>query len=38
VPAAVGDIRIQADLRAKRTLTSVEVDAPGEGRPKSQIN
>jgi hypothetical protein len=38
VPAAVGDIRIQADLRAKRTLVSVEVDAPAEGRPKSRIN
>ena len=38
VPAAVGDIRIQADLRAKRTLTSVDVDAPGDGRPKSRIN
>jgi hypothetical protein len=38
VPAAVGDIRLQTDLRAKRTLTSVDVDAPGEGRPKSRIN
>jgi hypothetical protein len=38
VPAAVGDIRIQADLRAKRTLTSVDVDAPGEGRSKSRVN
>jgi hypothetical protein len=38
VPAAVGDLRIQADLRARRTLTSVDVDAPGEGRAKSRIN
>jgi hypothetical protein len=38
VPAAVGDLRIQADLRAKRTLTSVDVDTPGDGRPKARIN
>ena len=38
VPAAVGDIRLQADLRAKRTLTSVDVEAPAEGRPKSRVN
>jgi hypothetical protein len=38
VPAAVGNLRVQADLRAKRTLTSVDVDAPGDGRPKSRIN
>jgi hypothetical protein len=37
VPDAVGDITIQADLRSKRTLTSVEVEAPREGRPKSRI-
>src|SRR3954452_9697431 len=28
VPDAVGNISIQADLRARRTLTSVSVDAP----------
>jgi hypothetical protein len=38
VPDAVGDITIQADLRARRTLTSVEVDAPREGRTKPRIN
>jgi hypothetical protein len=38
VPGAVGDIRLQSDLRAKRTLTSVDVDAPADGRPKSRIN
>src|SRR3954452_13108796 len=38
VPGAVGDLRIQADLRAKRTLSSVDVEAPGDGRPKSRIN
>jgi hypothetical protein len=38
VPDAVGDIRIQADLRARRTLTSVTIDAPREGRAKPRIN
>jgi hypothetical protein len=38
VPDAVGDIRIRADLRARRTLTSVTIDAPREGRAKSRIN
>lgn len=38
VPDAVGDIHIQADLRARRTLTSVTVDAPREGRAKPRIN
>jgi hypothetical protein len=38
VPDAVGDITIEADLRAKRTLTSVAVDAPREGRAKSRVS
>jgi hypothetical protein len=38
VPDAVGDIRIRADLRARRTLTSVTIDAPREGRAKPRIN
>jgi len=38
VPDAVGDIQVQADLRARRTLTSVTVSAPREGRAKSRIN
>jgi hypothetical protein len=38
VPAAVGDLRLRADLRARRTLTSVAVDAPREGRVLSRIN
>jgi len=38
VPDAVGDVVIQADLRARQTLTSVKIDAPGEGRPKSRIS
>jgi hypothetical protein len=37
VPDAVGEVRIQADLRARRTLTSVTFDAPREGRAKSRI-
>jgi hypothetical protein len=38
VPDAVGDLRIRADLRARRTLTSVAVEAPKEGRVKPRIN
>ncbi|MGH2941364.1 MAG: stress response protein [Solirubrobacteraceae bacterium] len=38
VPDAVGDLRLRADLRARRTLISVVVDAPREGRVKSRIN
>jgi hypothetical protein len=38
VPDAVGDLRIRADLRARRLLTSVTVPAPGEGRVKSRLN
>lgn len=38
VPDAIGDIKIKTDLRARRTLTSVTVDAPREGRAKSRIN
>jgi hypothetical protein len=38
VPDAIGDLTIQADLRAKRTLTSVTIDAPREGKAKPRIN
>jgi hypothetical protein len=38
VPDAVGDVAIQADLRARQTLTSVKVDAPTEGRAKPRIS
>lgn len=38
IPDAIGDLRIRADLRARRTMTSVLVDAPREGRVKSRIN
>ncbi len=37
VPDAVGDLTIQADLRACRTLTGVTVEAPREGRAKPRI-
>jgi hypothetical protein len=38
VPDAVGDITIEADLRARRTRTSVVVEAPKEGRAKPRLN
>lgn len=38
VPDAVGDLAVRCDLRARQTLTSVTVKAPGEGRAKSRIN
>ena len=38
IPDAVGDMFIRADLRARRTLTSVTIEAPGEGRAKARIN
>jgi hypothetical protein len=37
VPDAVGELRIRADLRARRTLIGVTFDAPREGRAKSRI-
>lgn len=38
VPDAVGDLVVRCDLRARQTLTSVTVKAPGEGRTKARIN
>jgi hypothetical protein len=38
VPHAVGDLRIQADLRARQTRTSVAVDAPQDGRAATRIS
>lgn len=38
VPDAVGDLAVCCDLRARQTLTSVTVKAPGDGRAKSRIN
>jgi hypothetical protein len=38
VPDAVGDMTVEADLRTRRVTTSVRVEAPREGRPKTRIN
>jgi hypothetical protein len=38
VPAAVGPITVEADLRTQRLTTSVTVEAPQEGRPLTRIN
>jgi hypothetical protein len=38
VPATVGPIDVEADLRAKQTRTSVKVAAPKDGRPLTRIN
>jgi hypothetical protein len=38
VPAAVGPIEVEADLRARQTRTSVTLYAPKEGRPLTRIN
>jgi hypothetical protein len=38
VPNAVGDLRVEADLRTRRVTTSVDFDAPRDGRrPKTQV-
>lgn len=37
VPDAVGAIAVQADLRTRRVTTSVDVDAPRTGRPRTRI-
>lgn len=38
VPDAIGDLTVRCDLRARQTLTSVTLKAPGEGRAKARIN
>lgn len=38
VPDAVAPLDLRADLRTRRVIASVTVDAPGEGRPLSRIN
>lgn len=38
VPATVGPIEVEADLRAKQTRTNVRVAAPKDGRPLTRIN
>jgi hypothetical protein len=38
VPDAVGPLVVDADLRAKKVITSVSIDAPGDGRPTTKVN
>lgn len=38
VPATVGPIEVEADLRAKQTRTNLKVAAPRDGRPLTRIN
>lgn len=38
VPAAVGPIAVEADLRSRLTRTSVTIKAPKDGRPQTRIN
>lgn len=38
VPDAVGPIGVEANLRTRRLTTTVEIQAPKEGRPKTRIN
>ena len=38
VPDAAGDLMVQADLRTRRVVTSVSVEAPADGRPPTRVN
>ncbi len=38
VPDAVGPIGIEANLRTRRVTTTIEIQAPKEGRPKTRLN
>lgn len=38
VPDAVGPMAVEANLRTGRITTSVELDAPKDGRPRTRIN
>lgn len=38
VPDAAGDLLVQADLRTRKVITSVGVDAPGDGRPTTRVS
>ena len=38
VPDAIGPVGVQADLRTRRVTTTVEVEAPREGRPQTRVN
>jgi hypothetical protein len=37
VPDAVGPLIVQADLRTRKVVTSVMVEAPGDGRPATRV-
>ena len=38
VPAAVADIKLSADLKTRTISASLQLDAPGDGRPRTRIN
>ena len=38
VPDTVSDITLRADLRSQRLSASLQVDAPGEGMPRTRVN
>src|SRR5215210_1758047 len=38
VPDAVGPLLVQADLRTRKVITSVAVDAPTDGRPATRVS
>jgi hypothetical protein len=38
VPDAVGPLDLEADLRARQVFTSVSLDAPHDGKPKTRIS
>jgi hypothetical protein len=38
VPDAVGPLVVQADLRTRKVITSVVVEAPGDGRATTRVN
>jgi hypothetical protein len=38
VPDAVGPLMVEADLRTRKVITSVALDAPADGRPNTRIN
>lgn len=37
VPDAAGDLVVEADLRTRKVITSVGLEAPGEGRPATRV-
>lgn len=38
IPDAVGTVDIEADLRTRKVTTSIDLNAPREGRPRTRIN